>query len=147
MKESNLWDWLTKARDHLTNLHITRVEDGLSVGRPDVEGWWGKHGGFAIELKVAPRPVRRTTPIRAQHPPTKEQVEWLRTRREAGGNAYILVQVGERAAARRYLLDGFLAQEVLDGRTEDWYEDHAAVDPTNGPAELVASASMGHGLY
>lgn len=144
MREATLWKWLKGAEELLTTLHMTRVEDSLGEGRPDVEGWW--RGGFVIELKVAPRPARPTTNIRAQHPPTVQQIEWLKARRNAGGSAYILVQVGEGPAARRYLLDGDLAAEVLAGRPEDWYAAHAVREGTTAAAELVASASMGRGL-
>ena len=120
MRESSLWSWLERGgRAMRPGLHMTRVEDLLAVGRPDVEACL-EGRSFVCELKVAARPRRTTTPIRTQSPITPEQVGWLRARRDAGGQAWLLVQVGERHEALRYLLAAEdVTREVALGVVEE----------------------------
>lgn len=120
------------------DLHMTRVEDVANIGRPDVEGCLLGHA-FITELKVADRPARRTTPIRTQSPIKKEQVDWLEERRASGGRAWLLVQVGERHKARRYLLDGRVAHRARDGLTEAQMDDLCVVAPDADAESLVRS--------
>lgn len=114
-RESSLWAWLSK--DAHDGLHMTRVENLIDEGTPDVEGCL-KGPQFWCELKVADRPKRPTTRIRTKSPVGESQIEWLHARWLAGGLAWMLVQVGERHEARRYLLPGIYASSVQEGLTE-----------------------------
>lgn len=139
MKESSLWKWMDRWRPG-DRLHLTRVEDVAGVGRPDVEGCLDGDC-FVIELKVADRPRRPTTPIRTQCPITIEQQEWLKARRSAGGNAFLLIQVGDHADARRYLLDGRQAASAASGLTEEELVLLCVVDPLCTAEQLLLSAA------
>lgn len=122
---------------------MTRVEDALGQkGRPDVEGCMDGRC-FIVELKVADRPKRPATPIRTQEPVKDEQCDWLEERIRAGGRAFILVQVGERHQARRYLLDGRVARKVQAGLTEARLDDLSLVDPGASAESLVGSMAYG----
>lgn len=100
---------------------MTRVENLLEEGWPDVEGCLeGK--SFHIELKSAKRPKRETTRVLAPDDIRPRQPPWLKARWMAGGNAFWLVQVGERHRACRYLLPGYM--DIAD-YPEDWFATHA----------------------
>lgn len=145
MKESSLWKWLKRGTSHLSpSLHMTRVEDLSSVGRPDVEACYlGK--SFVIELKVALRPARESTPIRLQSPITSEQVSWLRMRRQADGTALILLQVGLHKETRRYLIDGGDAEAVRSGLPEVELAERSWCLPTADAETLIKSAACFNG--
>ncbi len=118
-RESGLWRWLAKARPVLRDdLHMTRVENSVASGTPDVEGQWAQFGQFWIELKSEARPARDSSkvPFRVRD----GQVEWLRRRCAAGGQAWLMLQVGSGRSAGRYLVWGALAHQVRAGVTEDW---------------------------
>jgi hypothetical protein len=113
--EKSLWQRLKGAgarlRDTLgLRVHLTRIENGAGEGTPDVDGCvecvqvW-------IEMKSCKRPARPTTPIR---PKKREAQEiWLRTRCEAGcKTCYVLIQVGDAANARLYLIPGHMADKI-----------------------------------
>jgi hypothetical protein len=115
-RESTLWKWLSKTPYPM--LHMTRVENAIDEGTPDLEGCFDGTS-FWCELKVADRPARLTTPIRTKSLVKQSQIDWLRDRWEAGGLAWMLVQVGTHYSARRYLLKGPHADQVQLGLTED----------------------------
>ena len=91
-KEANLWRWLSKARNELgSDLHMWRVENDVGSGMPDVEGvHLGRH--FFVELKTCDRPKRAATPVRWSVQPS--QPLWCKQNMKAGGNPWLLVQVG-----------------------------------------------------
>lgn len=141
MRESSLWHWLFRAHElYGRRLHMTRVEDVTSVGRPDVEGCMDSRC-FVMELKVANRPARPTTPIRTQSPVKPEQIAWLANRWDAGGNAFILIQVGQGPEARRYLLEAPDAAAVAQGLTEDELRARSLLDPREPASRIVAMAA------
>lgn len=112
-KESNLWNWLRKAK-HST-LDMQRIENICGGGTPDVEGiLLGVQ--FWIELKFVERPKRKTTLLRPKFQP--KQVPWLEKRWRLGGKAYCLLQVGKGFKARRYLVKGEYAGELEKGILE-----------------------------
>lgn len=104
MSESNLWQRVQKGLGSMG--HLQRIESGLTAGGiPDVnycllgcEGW--------IELKHG-EPVARaaTVVFRSQRGLDSDQIQWLRWRRQCGGRAFILTQVGKWV----FLIDGKLA--------------------------------------
>jgi hypothetical protein len=100
-RETNLNNLIMKA---LRSLDPHRVENVISSGTPDIEfiGGW-------IECKVLPAwPRLPHTPVRVPLF-TPQQRLWLRRRRNAGGRAWVVLQVG-----RDYLLiDGRLAADNL----------------------------------
>lgn len=144
MRESSLWDWLKRGTADLGDrLHMTRTEEALGAkGRPDVEGCYDG-GSFIVELKVASRPKRAETPIRTQEPVKEEQCLWLEARVKAGGMAWLLVQVGERHEARRYLVWGKYARAIKAGVTESRLAAIAA-KPGDADAKSIVETMAYH---
>lgn len=141
-RESELWSWLAKARLHFKmNLHMHRIENPVSPGMPDVEGYlrqwhatpgaklkfepgsvvqvgqYSTGGQFWFELKTAARPAKASTPIRFKMRP--KQVEWAKRRWALGGACYWLLQVGHGGNRRIYMLDGGAGEQIAKGMTED----------------------------
>lgn len=90
------------------------VENMLDVGMPDVvcvAGW--------LELKVADRPKRPTTPVRVQWQPGQQP--WLKRWRQHGGRAWTMLLLGEM-----WLLhDALWSVDRLGEATEDELIKHA----------------------
>ncbi len=114
---------------------MTRIENSIGASLPDVEGCLDGHQ-FWVELKVAKRPVRPTTPVRTQEPVKQGQIDWLTTRWNAGGNAWLLVQVGERHDAKRYLFRATDAKWIRDGIEEE-YMGRLSVVPGESDAMAI----------
>lgn len=96
-----MWDAL---RPLLKGLDPVRIESPITPGIPDVNtrlGW--------IELKYAERWPARNGPLRIDHF-TSEQRAFLVRRRRAGGNAKLLLKVGE---SEWLLFDGTVAAVYL----------------------------------
>ena len=76
MAETDIWK---KLRATLTESHLTRVENAISSGAPDVHGC---HAGvdFWIELKMYARLIKFRP----------SQIGWMAQRLRAGGDTYIL---------------------------------------------------------
>lgn len=141
-REKSLWKWLSQARDHELvgdGLHMTRVENTLEEGFPDVEGCWDG-GAFWIELKSVARPARETTRVLAPDDIRPKQPPWLTKRWCAGGNAFMLIQVGERSKARRYLIPGNITHLVA-GMPECWLHEKSLTAYDFYPDELVRFAA------
>jgi hypothetical protein len=94
MSESTLWAWLREKAKEADFVRITRIENALSAGTPDVnfcnprgvEGW--------VELKYASRfpPSKKPTfSLSSQHKLTVEQEEFLLKCSHVSG---ILAQIG-----------------------------------------------------
>lgn len=118
--ETSLWDWLKKAENGLDReLHMRRIENLVGVGDADVSGCYlGRY--FDIELKTAGRPARATTNVlnsKANYIRPEQKV-WHRSRWAAGGNNFVLLQIGSLKDARRYLIPGLYIRSIED-RTED----------------------------
>lgn len=138
-RENRLWKWLSGARKTFKlSLHMSRIENAVGSGMADVEGCL-RGDQFWIELKSVARPARASTPLRPKFQP--KQAPWLRRRVEAGGRAYVLVQVGSGSDARRYLIHGRLAEEVEAGRTEDWMYEASGIDPKASPEDVIRTAA------
>lgn len=119
-KESSLWDWLSKARRELgPALHMTRIENYVEPGMPDVEGTFrleDKPHQFWLELKSEDRPKRDGTPVRFDVRP--DQVTWNAMRWGLGANNFWLLQVGSGRDRALYLAPGDLGSRLLAGLTE-----------------------------
>lgn len=140
--ESRLWEWLKKARlSYRDDLHMTRVENGVSAGMPDVEGHLKRGGQFWIELKSAARPKHPDTPVRFRT--RTAQVEWVDRRRAVGGRAWYLLQVGDGADRRIYLLDGMWGAMIHAGQSEQWLSDHSAIGRAATQWTVIAVATGG----
>ncbi len=138
-RESSLWKWLSKARDELRErVDLRRVEDAISAGFPDVDGFFlaergpppGSHAwiedvvlydvpfGFKLELKSEVRPARPATPIRFKLDKRVAQIEFMRKRYAMGEAAYFLLQVGEANDRMLYLAPGDAGARLKAGMTE-----------------------------
>jgi len=105
----------------LRSLDAVSVENSVYPGTPDVnymEGW--------IELKkIRKWPERVTTIIRISHF-TPQQKVWLRRRWEAGGQAYLLLQVGQEfllfpGDKAALLLGNVPRKQLREGACQTWY--------------------------
>lgn len=86
--ESQLWNTLRKV---LTQVDVSRVENLVEDGMPDVNGC---HEGceFWIELKQLDEwPKRKSTKVKVGMRPS--QLRWIANRGRAGGNVHVLAQV------------------------------------------------------
>lgn len=99
--EGGMWDAL---RPLMKGLHPVRIESPITPGIPDVCWCMGM-----LELKYAKRWPPRGGPLRIDHF-TPEQRNWLTARRRAGGNAKLLLKVGE---SEWLLFDGLAAAVYL----------------------------------
>jgi hypothetical protein len=113
-RESALWGWLSKAEKALRHeLHLIRVENSTERGTPDVEGCLNGNT-FWLELKSAIRPANPKTPL--DFPTRKEQIDWGKRRRDAGGRSgYLLRVVSANGRNRRvYLLNAAYGRRLHD---------------------------------
>lgn len=120
--ESSLWSWLSNVRHVMReNIHLTRVENMIGAGFPDVDGFAGlgrDRFSFKLELKSSPRPARPATPVRFKLKGREKQIEFCRRRYLMGDNVYFLLQIGEGAERRVYLAPGDVGAELQRGVTE-----------------------------
>ena len=114
-RESRLWQHVRTAlcraaRRSQFPLYLTRVENPLNTGHPDVEYCYRGAAGV-VELKARHAwPKRSGTPVRLRHY-TAEQRDELKARHAAGGRAFVLLQVADE-----YLLIP-IPQALLIGQT------------------------------
>jgi hypothetical protein len=80
-------------RDELKRYgHIQRIESMTGLGVPDVNYCFSNIEGW-VELKCLPRwPKRPETIVTIEHY-TQQQRLWIRTRANAGGRVYLLLEV------------------------------------------------------
>ncbi len=140
-RETSLWRWLAKSRlVYRELLHLSRVENSVAEGTPDVEGCLTAASPFWIELKIAA--VLRGDKVRMKHI-RPAQVEWLRRRCAVGGLAWILVQVGSGRTALRFLIWGTHADELSEGVVSLERLRHlAVVDSRSRASEIIDAASQ-----
>jgi len=150
-RENSLWKWLKQAKLQIgQELDMHRVENSVSQGMPDVEGFLGGAGQFWAELKAAERPKKPDTPVRFDV--REAQVEWLRRRWSLGGAAWLLVQVGSGRTRDIYLIDGSQARDVQRGMTEKALREIAAFGTHSEPRatyaeDFVRAMALGHGYF
>lgn len=126
-RESGLWRWLSGARRALgADLHMTRVENIIGAGMPDVEGCY-QGVQFWLELKSAMRPAREATPIRFPTKGREDQAKWAMHRIAAGGRAWYLLQVGHGHSRTIYLCSGFYVERLHAGAREDEIAERSVV--------------------
>ena len=118
--ERALWQRVRKAGLQLKKeghgVHLTRIENMVGEGTPDVEGCIDSVQIWA-ELKSCARPARSTTPIRPKK--RQSQTDWHRDRTQAGfKNLFVLIQVGEASQAKLYLIPGNLANQITSTENE-----------------------------
>lgn len=118
MSETNLHHWLS---DHARKrrAHVQRIEDRYSTGVPDINlcAYGKEHWVECKYLKAWPK--RAGTKVKIKFRPG--QVNWLRSRGKAGGNAWVLLQVGDGRNAERLLFSWKVADQLEDAvlNTED----------------------------
>lgn len=117
-RESGLSRWLMDARRTLPGLQITRVENSVGAGFPDVDGYLREYGAFQIELKSTKRPARESTPLRFALRGRDAQIDYLARRWVLGGAAFFLLQVGDGADRTLYLAPGSAGARLRAGITE-----------------------------
>lgn len=134
-RESSLWGWLNKVKSlYRRELHMCRVENSVMEGMADVEGCL-RRTQFWIELKCEPRPANPSTRIHIRF--EEGQLPWLGRRVDAGGRAFVLVQIGQGHAASRYLVPGRIAHALAGGITEVDLRALAVVDPQVSAREII----------
>lgn len=139
-REVQLWDALSKAKYVLReSLHMDRIENLVTPGMPDVEGYLHKMGQFWFELKSEERPTNSETPVRFKMRP--RQIEWLRHRWEIGGACFWLLQVGSGTRRRVYMLEGRHGAKIDFGLTEAQIAELDILQsPKFDPAEAIKLA-------
>ena len=139
-RESTLWIWLNRTKPlYKRTLHMCRVENSALNGMADVEGCL-KSKQFWIELKCYARPSNSSTKIKARF--EEAQIPWLKRRHDAGGNVFILLQVGQGHKARRYLIPGDLGAILEKGLTETRLEALAIIGPKSTASQIVEAAAQ-----
>ena len=127
VKESTLWKWLKSAerqsRDHSIPVTLRRVENALGMSSPDVLAWIGDVL-IEIELKSCARPAREGTPIRVRFQPG--QASLLHRLYNKHQSAFLLLQIGSGARARRLIFAGCHAHDVESGVTEAQLMEYAS---------------------
>lgn len=140
--ESNLWRWLKQGcRGHFRPdvFYMERVENSVGTGTPDVDGClMGKT--FKIELKTSARPARELTDVAVRFRPA--QIPWMRRYAAAGGQVFVLVQVGSGATARRYLIRGRDAATVEHGVPENELSKLSVTSFDASAAEIISAAAI-----
>ncbi len=96
VRETTLWNWLAPVFKGRQDMHVLRIEDHANVGTLDVNGTI-QGVSFWIELKIGD-----LTDKGAVADVSKEQVQFMRRRCRAGGQAYLLLQLDDC----RYLIPG-----------------------------------------
>lgn len=143
IQESNLWNWLSGARQVLkSTLDMHRVENVVGTGFPDVEGFASPNNPFWIELKALQYPKDPTKPI--DHQVTQDQISWLYNRAAVGGKSWVLFQFGSGASHLRLLFPGRSAPKLQEPLTLTDLRD-LSVDVSNlTPAEVIRVAANLH---
>ena len=131
-RESSLWNWLNDHKPALGCV-MRRVEDVLQRGTPDVPLAIYKGQTFVLELKSVPRRPRADVWCEL----TSDQASFLRLWQRSGGAAFVLVQVGVAAAARRYLVAADDCHELLRPISEDTLYGRSKLQTDNPTAEDV----------
>ena len=103
MSERRLWQKFRAALG--SKAHLQRIESFTAAGIPDVEYCCDGQSGW-IELKYGKVPTKGGTVVfRSQRGLDPAQVEWLVCRRNHGGRAWVLVDIG----GALFLVDGLHA--------------------------------------
>jgi hypothetical protein len=114
-------------------LHMERIENLVGTGTPDVQGFFGEQ--FWVELKALSRPADKTTPIDCEL--DIDQVRWHRNRWRVGGRSWLLIQVGSRNQARRYLIPGYRAFVLQKPALESDLEAFCVLNPQANPRNFM----------
>lgn len=101
IKEANLWRWFSQACKSLgPDLFLTRIENDLDSGTPDVHGCYnGKT--FWVELKALAKPKN---PLKVSLNLSPGQISWHFNYARSGGKSYVLVQFGSGKDSQKFLI-------------------------------------------
>lgn len=118
-------------------LHMTRVENKLGGGTPDVNLSYAGRDAW-VELKGANRPARPTTAIRFKFQPG--QIPWLEKRWRCGGLSWLYVRVGFGKVSRYVLCPGVpgLLGCVEQGMTEAQLAEASDLEPDHPFEEALS---------
>lgn len=141
--EKSLWQRVKKGGVALKRLghgvKAWRVENAVGEGDPDA-GFWLDDTIVWLELKSEHRPARPETLIRPKVRIAQEI--WLREIVEAGcKTAFVLIQVGDAAQSRLYLIPGYRYSEIT--ATEDKLREMSIVEPTWPMTRVLLKAKIG----
>ena len=134
-KENVLWAWLRRGVKGMPGNDMERVENCVSNGTPDVDGCLNG-GAYKIELKRVP--ARDNGSVITRFEPM--QIPWLERRWKSGGNAWVLLAVGQGHAVRRYLIRGCDAH-TLQSCDVDTLEEISVVAFNATPTQMIETAS------
>lgn len=96
-KEANFWGRLSRGLWAPRSV-LTRVENGVMVGMPDVYYCFDGTSGW-IELKAPTAPARKNSKLfGSSHQLTLQQRNWLDAHREAGGRGWIAIETEDYVA-------------------------------------------------
>lgn len=130
--EGAFWAWLRGGFLPVVDQAV-RIESFKDI--PDLEACVAGRT-FWAELKSCERPARPTTAL--DYDLTQGQALWLKSRREAGGAAWLLVRVGFRGRRACYLVDGAYAEQFVERpMEEDLASSSVLLDSTVGAREIV----------
>lgn len=144
ISETSLWEWLKQSNvGSDRDLHMRRIENLVGVGDADVSGCHLSRY-FDLELKTAARPARPTTVVlnSSSKYVRPEQKVWHRLRWLAGGNNYVLLQVGSGGHGKRYLLPGLYIRGIED-KTEEQLQNLSAawdLEGLHSPLDVIKRA-------
>ena len=141
--EKSLWQRVKKGGVALKilghDVHMGRLENVVGTGNPDVDICLDAVQIW-LELKSEHRPARPGTSIRPKV--RVDQEIWLRERVEAGcRNAFVLLQVGENALSRLYLIPGSYYSVITT--TEDRLGKMSIVNPRSPMTTVLLQAKIG----
>lgn len=121
MTEKRLWEilrdgWGLTIRKN--GGRIERVENAVGAGMPDVNLCYQQEEKW-IELKVAPTWGKKRPTFRAHRGLEPSQINWHLSQHRAGGNSFILAQIGAKATDC-FLVPGGLAEKFNDFMEDDF---------------------------
>lgn len=133
MNESSFWRKIRKGLQDPPNTHLTRIENIVYSGVPDISFCINEVKGTAsiinasegfIELKYLQNwPERAATIVRVPHFKHEQRI-WLHDRSIAGGRCFVCLGIGRST----FLIDGLQAAMFLgkDWRKIDIYDNSIA---------------------
>jgi len=142
--DAGLWAWIQPVWKTIKGLHVERVENTVASGTPDVDGCY-QSSAFKIELK---RGVTFKTNDEVEITFRKSQPGWLKSRWNAGGNAWVLIKTGMAAKMKVYLIRGCdigklrtVGEKSIWRTNERHLSDISVIAPNAKPEDILRAAA------